>query len=579
MNQIEINGTLYLFDSKEGDLLSFLREQGVVCHAVCGGGGRCGKCKVQYLSHPPLPSEHCIAVLSQNEIESGYRLACAHSLSNARIQVIDHSMLSIEIGFDFPDIKQPRQVNYQNVELEDIESESDSFYHFVQKKYGLLLSNSMLRKLSTLLSKESDGLQSNQIVLAMLDNQVATVLSDHKPPILLNLDIGSTTLALSAVESGSHQLIAKETCLNKQAHFAADIINRISLSNEGEFNALCEAIRNSCLMLISRIAGKIDLERVAELNIVGNLTMVHFLLRFNPILIGVSPFLGLKNSHSTHSFNALFYDNQLECNVNILPGYSAYVGADIVAGVSYLNMYQTQSINLFVDLGTNGELVIGNKERLLATSTACGPAFEGGHLECGMPAFAGAVSKVRKGTSGSFELDTIAGVTPIGLCGSAAIELLAHLLDNGDVDNTGLLKADFNQKVALADQVYFSQKDIRELQLAKSAVRTAIDILIDEFGCHYQDIDQVYLSGGFGSNVSIKSLVRIGVFPNPLESKIIAKGNTALAGAVKYSLSANRDDEIRQIVQSMRRIELAKNNKFNQFYTENMLFDSAVKSE
>ena len=574
MNQIEINGKMYRFAGQEANLLSFLRDHGIVSHAACDGAGRCGKCKVQYISSAPEASEQCIEHLSQTELDSGFRLACYCSLSASKMTITDQSALYIESRFEFPEIEHERQISFLTVNLNHIGEEAESVQLFIQKTYDLYLSHTVLKKMGQLLSRQgssSENIPDPQLIL--LDNEVVSVADKNQPPVILNLDIGTTTIALCAIEAGTKQILSNEKCLNSQVSFGADVINRISSSNAGHFLKICDAVRKSCLALFTLISKQIDVTRVVELNITGNTTMLHFLLRLNPALIGVSPFIGLKQGSSSHSFQDVFYSRKIDCDVNVLPGHSAYIGADIIAGVSYLNMHRTRQINLMVDLGTNGELVIGNQDRMLSASTACGPAFEGGHLDCGMPSLAGAVSRVTQNIQGEFELETVAGLEPKGLCGSAAIDILALLLERGDVDSTGMMDSIYNQKVMLNDEVYFSQKDVRELQLAKSAVRTAIDILISEYGCQYQDIHHVYLSGGFGSNVSIENLIKVGIFPEQLRDKIFVKGNTSLAGAVKYGLMSNRKQDMSQILQSMQLVNLAKANEFNRLYTDNILFN------
>jgi len=573
MNQIEINGQRYGFNETENNLLCFLRDRGIVSYAACDGVGRCGKCKVQYIESAPEPSAPCREHLSQKELDSGFRLSCFCALSGAKITITDHSALYIENRFDFPKVEKERVLSFSTIDLNGIDEEEESLQDYIQKRYSIDLSYNVLKKLNGAFFKQGSHSIFDELHLTWLDNEVILAGNRCLAPIALSLDIGSTTIALCAVDVSTKQILAIEKCLNGQVSFGADVISRISSSNSGHFIKLCDSLRKSCSNLFLQLSKKMDIAQVVELNITGNATMLHFLLQLNPALIGASPFIGLKHDSSAHTFQALFFSRRVDCKVNVLPCHSAYIGADIIAGVNYLNMHRTEQITLLVDLGTNGELVLGNKKRMLSTSTACGPAFEGGHLDCGMPSLAGAISQVSQDSDGNFIVKTVAGLPPIGLCGSAAIDMLAILLGRGDVDNTGMMDSIHEQKVMLTDDIYISQKDIRELQLAKSAVRTAIDILLLEYGCGYQDIEYVYLSGGFGSNVTVNSLVKIGVFPQQLKNKIKVKGNTSLAGAVKYGLSSNREQEMSHILQSMELVNLAKASEFNRLYADNILFD------
>lgn len=573
MDEIEINGVAYPIGDEKSALLPFLRQHGLVSYTACNGNGRCGKCKVQYISPAPKASLSCLAILTKAERDAGIRLACMCSVSKAKITVVDHRAFAIENSFSMPVIDHERKLTFLPFAFESMGSDAGSLQQYIEKKYALQLPYRILKRVGEVLAMPKYvGNEETEAELVLLDNQVVAISYSHSSPVTLNLDIGTTTIALCAVEVISKKIIANEKCLNSQLSFGADVINRISHANLGHFTSLCRLVQKSCLDLIKQILKAVDAERVIELNIAANTTMLHFLLQLNPILIGRYPFIGIKHTRSSHSFEDIFCSRKLDCDVNILPSYSAYIGADIVAGLSYLAMQKSKSVSLLVDLGTNGELVLGNQNKMLCTSTACGPAFEGGHLECGMPSFAGAISRVRRGDRGQLQLDTIAGVAAKGLCGSAAIDLLALLIEDGEVDRTGLLNIDYQQRVELGNQVYFSQKDIRELQLAKSAVRTAIEILIYDYGCNYADIEQVYLSGGFGSNVSIASLVGIGLLPKQLSHKAVIKGNTSLAGVVKFSLSANRDKEIQDVLEILQLVSLENHIKFNELYADNMLF-------
>ena len=235
-----------------------------------------------------------------------------------------------------------------------------------------------------------------------------------------------------------------------------------------------------------------------------------------------------------------------------------------------------KEICLFLDLGTNGELAIGNRERLLVTSTAAGPAFEGGNISIGMGSVPGAISKITS-REGKLYPETIGGKKPIGICGTGVIELCSELLKNGIMDHTGLLQSDYFDEGYPIDQedgkqLRFLQKDIRELQLAKAAIRAGIELLIKSYGCTYEAISKVYLAGGFGFVLPIEKSVHIGLLPKQLEKRMVAIGNSSLAGAVRYTIDPDFPARLDKLAGMAQEIHIANQEEFQELYIQHMNF-------
>jgi uncharacterized 2Fe-2S/4Fe-4S cluster protein (DUF4445 family) len=322
--------------------------------------------------------------------------------------------------------------------------------------------------------------------------------------------------------------------------------------------------------------------------------MIHLMMGYSCEQLGRYPFLPVYIGEIKKGFSEFFgevwrersshsEDNMVEepiiAGITILPGISAFVGSDIVAGLGLCGFDQSEEICLFLDLGTNGELAIGNKDRLLVTSTAAGPAFEGGNISIGMGSVPGAISKISL-REGEPYPETIGGHNPIGICGTGVIELCSELLKSGIMDATGLLREDYFEEGFLifqedGKQLRFLQRDIRELQLAKAAIRAGIELLIKCYGCTYEAIDKVYLAGGFGFVLPIEKSVHIGLLPIQLQEKMVAIGNSSLAGALRYIIDPNFPARLDKLAEVAQEIHIANQEEFQELYIKYMNFTTS----
>ena len=390
------------------------------------------------------------------------------------------------------------------------------------------------------------------------------------------VDIGTTTIAMQLVDT-SHQLIADTyTAINRQRAFGADVISRIDASNCGKKKALKQSIQKSLLEGIQALTqnGSLSIEQIT---IAANTTMVHLLMGYSCETLGVYPFtpVNLDTIHTTAK--ELLSDEIPDCPVTILPGISTYVGGDIVSGLYALDFYKKDRVSILIDLGTNGEMAIGNKDRLLVSSTAAGPAFEGGNIVCGTGSIPGAICSVSIDDSLHAHVKTIAGKTPFGICGTGVIESTCELLNAELIDETGLLDEDYFETgfpLALEEKIYFYQKDIREIQLAKSAIRAGLETLRLKYNIPYEEIEHIYIAGGFGYKLNIQKAVKIGLFPEECKDKIIAVGNSSLNGAVKSLWTSDSQSTWTELIDHSAEVELSADKDFQEFYMEHMLFPS-----
>lgn len=387
-------------------------------------------------------------------------------------------------------------------------------------------------------------------------------------------DIGTTTIAMQLVELKTGKIADVYTSVNRQRAYGADVISRIEAANNGKKEELTNTVKKILLEGVFQLTQK-ECIRVEQMVIGGNTTMIHLLMGYSCETLGIFPFKPV-NIHTIHTTGKeLFGKQDLDFNIIIYPGISTYVGGDIVAGLYSLGFQERERVSVLIDLGTNGELAIGNKERILVASTAAGPAFEGGNIICGMGSMPGAICRVEM-NHGEIRTETIGNAKPKGICGTGVIDCVYELLKEGIVDETGLMDDPyFEEGIGLSKDgtIRFYQKDVREIQLAKSAVRAGLETLVLQYGVEWDEIETVYVAGGFGHKMDVHKAAGVGLFPASCEEKIKAVGNSCLAGAVKYLTQQEAPEDTLKLVEASEEINLSNNKDFQDFYMEYMEFE------
>lgn len=384
-------------------------------------------------------------------------------------------------------------------------------------------------------------------------------------------DLGTTTIAAALYDLESGSLLGTKSEWNLQQSAGADVISRIAFCMEKTcgLELLSAAARNQLKEMISELCrenGR-SFEELAEVFLAGNTVMQHVFAGKDPESLAKAPFTVPCYFDDDKAYD--FFGAKL-C---FAPCAAAYVGGDITAGLLGSGVYRKDGKNLFIDIGTNGEMALGGKDGFISCAVASGPAFEAAGIECGMPAAAGAVSAVRI-NGDSLEFDVIGSCEAKGICGSGLLDLAACLVKLGIIDESGYLEEDENgdQRFYLTDKVYISQKDVRQLQLAKAAVAAGIRILMSESGAEYSDVTAFYLAGGFGNRLKPESAAAIGMIPKELVSKAASAGNTGLAGAESALLAPSLRGELIRIKNNCKYIELSSDSRFNDLYVEEMSF-------
>lgn len=502
-------------------LQNILRENGIYINAACGGNGKCGTCKVRYIQNPAPKTPAEKRYFSEEDLNKGWRLAC---------------------------VSKPEE----DCEIQ-IDSDEEKDFYVVSDHEAFQAEN-----------------------------------SDGDTEWNIGIDIGSTTIAMSLTGNNSKSSIASYSAVNKQRSYGSDVISRIQASNEGKKEELKECVRKEIYVGVHELLkrGEISVNQLKEVIIAGNTTMLHLLMGFSCETLGVYPFQPESLKTLNLPFRELFPKQQEnDCDkellgavkVTLLPGISAFVGADISSGLLYCKFDRLEKPSLFIDLGTNGEMALGNKDHILTTSTAAGPAFEGGNITWGTGSIPGAICKVTINNEKP-DCHTIGDKPPVGICGTGVIDIVYELLKNEIIDETGLLSdAYFETGFSLGvtetgEEITFTQQDIREVQLAKSAIRAGIEVLMKRYGVDFKEIEHVFLAGGFGYKIDIKKAVGIGMIPEELIQKIEAVGNSALAGTIVYAGEADAL-QMEGLIQVSKEINLSQDKDFNTLYMNYMMFE------
>jgi uncharacterized 2Fe-2S/4Fe-4S cluster protein (DUF4445 family) len=380
------------------------------------------------------------------------------------------------------------------------------------------------------------------------------------------VDLGTTTLVAQLIDLSTAKVLAVETMLNPQAKFGADLISRIQACIHGNEVEMCRLIRKSIGTMTELLLSKhkVPLQSMA---IVGNTVMHHIFCGYDLFSLSQYPFSTSFLSAVKFTANELDWHFQVNGDITFFPSIGSFVGSDILAGIAATGIHKSENFCALIDLGTNGEIVVGNKNKLICASTAAGPAFEGTNISIGMRAVTGAVSSFQL-VGNKVVANTIGKVQPKGICGSALVDTIAILIETKQIGLFGEIISG-EPTVELVKGIKITQRDINEFQLAKAAIAAGFEILCQKLSIKISDIKKVYIAGGFGSYLNIANIVKTGLVELP-ESKIHKMGNTALIGA-KMFLYQN-DNFLTEILLKTTHINLESHPYFQDIYVDKMIF-------
>lgn len=583
--KVFVNDNTYEYMVQENqNLLQLLRKSGIMVESPCNGNGTCGKCKVKIDNVYTLSCNYFIQSDIEVYIDSLNNSAKIVTEGNQRSLDITPIVAKSNLNIDKPDLSN------QIADYERVLGESN-------------LGNaplSLIRSIPFAL-REKDF----NVTLVTSGSDIISVEAGDTTGALYGvaIDIGTTTIAAYLVDLSSGKRVCVNSLLNPQKIYGADVISRIkhTMDNEAgldELNKLIIDIINICISTLCMQA-RIEVKSIYAVTIVGNTTMLHLILKVPPRNIASAPFIPAFTSAVTVQAENLGITINHSGIVCVLPSVSAYIGADTVAAVLSTGMAQQRSISLLIDIGTNGEIVLGNENALYSCSSAAGPAFEGANIRNGMGSVMGAVSRIS--LEQGISVSTIGDAKPIGICGTGIVDAVAQMLRVGIIDETGRIDMEWeptlpeqtelatrlanvdginafvlynSSETATGREIAITQKDIREIQNAKAAIAAGIHVLVKQAGISFDDIENVYLAGGFGSYIDIENALGIGLIPMKLKGKIVTVGNAAGQGAIEALINSGCMALAKEIGKKMKYIELSSSKDFNDLYIDCMMFEN-----
>jgi uncharacterized 2Fe-2S/4Fe-4S cluster protein (DUF4445 family) len=590
-------------------LIRAAMEAGVHINASCGGEGVCGKCRVIIENGQVQEgvSEH----LSPADREKGYRLACRSIITEdvvVRVPVessVDASVLSQRYvprrtariqQMDLGDLKEQGlflpPVEKVYIELPEPNNQDHlpdvtrlvSHLKLHHDEHRLTVSLPVIRKIPDVLRKE--GFRVTATLARPVMDSGKTEIINVQPGdttarnYAIAMDIGTTTIYGQLIDLKSGEILAEHGDFNAQISYGEDVISRIVFAEkEGGLDRLHKVVAETVNSIIGKIVrrAKVDPDDIAAITLAGNTTMTQLLLKINPRYIRRSPYVPASTLYPPIRAVELGLNLSDHVTALVYPAVSSYVGGDIVAGVMGSGIYLDERLTLFMDIGTNAEIVIGNRDWLACAACSAGPAFEGGGIKFGMRAAKGAIEDFSL-DPGTWEpmLMTIGSVRPKGICGSGLIIMTAVMFELGLINNLGKFNRELNtrriredngvweyvlawaEETQLDRDITITEIDIENLIRAKGAIYSGCMTLLTEVGMGMQDIDRIILAGGFGSYVDLEKAMTIGLLPEIDPQKITFIGNSSLLGAKMSSLTNRIRKDVVEVTRSMTNFELSE---------------------
>lgn len=600
------------FKVPEGVILKKIIQDGnIEFDFPCGGKGCCKKCKVLIKKGVSKPSLQEIKCLGPSEIDRGIRLACQTKVMGDLEVVLlsdKYKGHQILVNSAIRDVRPDPHFQKYHIQLDrptindnrpDWKRLVDALAGKGQAVSGFNIPIAVLRKLPGLLRSSKF-----RITAVVYDNCVIDIEPGDTTSSLLGMafDIGTTTIVGYLMNLNTGEVLNTVSMLNPQSKYGADVVSRILyvIENKDGLKKMKNAVIFESINVLIDEATKntgADREALYAIAVVGNTIMQHLLLGINPGNIGIAPYVPVVNTPLVIDQK----DTGIKINpagkAFIVPNIGGYVGADIVADILALEMDRNDDLNLLIDIGTNGEIVLGDRKRMLACATAAGPAFEGVNINCGMRGDCGAIDHVFMQPELNYSV--IGGIRPEGICGSGLLDIVAELLKAGMIDRRGKFVLPDGNKCKIAEKnksrivdnngsmaflvaerektgngypILLTQGDVRQLQLAKGAIAAGMQALINIMGVDISQIKGVFLAGAFGNYLNAHNACTIGLIPGQLEDRVTIVGNTAGAGSKLALLSKDEFNRAKSIAEAVDYIELSTNPEFTKLFAKSCYF-------
>ena len=596
------------FANAGDNLLEVARGANVAIDAPCSGNGACGKCRVQ-LKGGELDSKKTLHI-SDEEFEKGWRLACMSKICadvevlvpdiasayKSRMKVADLSSKEEIAIFE----KAKNQVEETGIQLRnslevvelqmaeptlddtmpDVERLTRALRKFMNLK-RIRVPYAVLRKLPDVLRASKFSVKC--VVRVTPDDMFVYDIFDAKEDVIMGglaVDIGTTTVSAVIINMATGEILAKSSSGNGQIRYGADVINRIiETTKPGGIKKLQDAvIKETINPMIHEMCRSIHLpeNQIYRMCVASNTTMNHLFAGINADYLRTEPYIP-----AFFKTNSLFAsDVGIEINgdahIIMAPNIGSYVGGDITAGTLVSMIWNRPEFSLFIDLGTNGELVFGNSDFMMSCACSAGPAFEGGNISCGMPGVPGAVCRAVLFGKNNMVTKTIGNKPAIGLCGTGIIDVMYELVRHHIVDTQGILGEPWFEKgfPVVPGKIYFTQEDIRQVQMAKAAICAGLEVLLQKSNISHEQIKKVYVAGGFGMGLDMEKALGIGLLPIGLRGKLTPVGNSALEGAARCLTHSKESSDMQpqEIAAISHEINLADTPEFQELYLKHMQF-------
>ena len=597
----------YVYALHGTTIFECLARAGVLVRTPCGGQGVCGKCKIKVVAGNLAPSSDCRKFFSPEEIDKGFRLACKAKLSeDISVEIPRESLFDRELFYLGMD--EDQSISMVNPAVKKIYFELppptlENPISDLENLRGIVgdvkVDLEMLRKLPVFLRKNNfcgtAVISGNRLVALERKNTMSMNFA-------VSVDLGTTSIVIAILDVHKGKIIASAGMLNPQAKFGDDVITRISAQSVSKKNL--EEIRRAAVDGINGLVDKLCSEnkvsrnKIYFISLAGNTVMELLLCGIPAEQLGVIPFASPFKKGIFLNAKDLGFKINPAAALYLFPVIGGFVGGDIVSGLVSSEIAKIEGRTLFVDVGTNGEIVFSDNGKYYGGAAAAGPAFEGARIESGMRASRGAIEKILL-EDGDLSFNVIRNVEPIGMCGTALIDIVAELLRCGVIDVTGRilppeeLPPELSSKIrnrVIPDKsgsfcdflitesggggrgIYLRQKDVRELQLASGAISAAIKVILKRVGVEPGQIDLILIAGAFGNFIRRKNAKRIGLIPDIPDSKILYIGNASAAGAAAVIMSSVKIAEAEEIAEAVKYIEISQDPEFQDEFAMAMLF-------
>ncbi len=567
--------------ARPGEILAdVLTKAGVPLSLYCHKKGLCGKCVVRVIGGPlPFPHPAEEALIRGKRLSPDHRLACLYEIrGDMTVEIPPTSLIGritvLETGLATSVVPDPavRKIP-MTLEAGDAGSPSAA----LERLETRLQTRDLAMPLAALAKLGAGGIPSGSEFTAVLygDREVLDIEpGDTSGEVYgLAVDLGTSTIVAELVDLRTGATVTRASAMNSQASYGADVVSRITFAFEDPDNL--RRLRNAVVQLLNELVAQttrtsgVPRHRIYDAVVAGNTAMNHFLCGVPVDSLALAPFNAVFAALPAFPASAIGLNLDPHARIYVVPNIGSFVGGDITAGLTASEMDAKPGRELFIDLGTNGEIVLKRGREFAAASTAAGPAFEGMNISCGMLAVAGAVHRAE--WDNGFKLGTIDGLPPAGICGTGLIDVLALALEQGLLGPDGRIAAP-GKKIALGEGLALTQQDIRAVQLAVAAVRTGVTLMLREFQVSSRQLDRILVAGAFGSSLDVRNAMAIGLLPQVHPGRVTFVGNSSLAGARKLLLAGQARKAAESLAASVAHVSLAARPGFQDEFVKAMEF-------